>query len=88
MAQQQNQGGGAGGTGGTSDGKPSDLPGRGGPLGTGGGSLVGMDDGGIASEAAALGDATGSLADAAGNQHPRATDGRRPRVNPQQRMKA
>jgi hypothetical protein len=63
-------GGAIGGSGGTSGGVPGDMLGGETPFGAGTGSLSGLDGGGIAAEAAALGTADGSLADAASDREP------------------
>ena len=63
-------GGAIGGTGGTSGGVPGDMLGGETPFGAGVGSLAGLDGGGIAAEAAALGTADGALADAASHDEP------------------
>ena len=63
-------GGAIGGTAGTSGGVPGDVLGGETPFGAGAGSLAGLDGGGIAAEAAALGTADGALADAASDDEP------------------
>src|SRR3954454_25218220 len=63
-------GGTLGGTGGTQSDVPGDRIGAESVMGAGSGALAGLDGGGIAAEAAALGPAHGSLADEASHREP------------------